>query len=337
MTKRILAVLVVLLLAGHGRPGGGLRWRSAQERRSQGRRRTSSLQKELDERVADFETQYAGQIPDKSTEPDEYKQFQQDVLEYMITYELASQKAEELKHHGHRRGSPEGDRLDPRYHLRWRPGQVRRGPQPSRASPSTSSSRSYKESMLLQKVYDEVTKDVTTVPDSDIQAYYDEHKTTTSSTRRGRRATSCWPPIAGRVDGTTSTTRPVRPPRPRAADSSSTTGTAATTTTAPSSTTTTAAPTEADWNTALETAKKVRADLVARSRLDGRGGQILRRPGLQGHRRRSRHHLQGRDGPGVRGRGVLPGEGRDLRAGQDRLRLPRHPGDGHQRGQAVHA
>ena len=34
----------------------------------------------------------------------------------------------------------------------------------------------YKESMLLQKVYEEATKDVTTVPDADIEAYYDENK-----------------------------------------------------------------------------------------------------------------------------------------------------------------
>ena len=34
----------------------------------------------------------------------------------------------------------------------------------------------YKESMLLQKAYEEVTKDVTTVPDADIAAYYEENK-----------------------------------------------------------------------------------------------------------------------------------------------------------------
>ena len=40
--------------------------------------------------------QYAGQIPDKTTAPDQYKLFQEDVLDYLITYELVSQKAAAL-------------------------------------------------------------------------------------------------------------------------------------------------------------------------------------------------------------------------------------------------
>jgi hypothetical protein len=51
---------------------------------------------ELEARTADFETQYSGKVPDKATDPENYKVFQIDVLDYMITYELAARKAKEL-------------------------------------------------------------------------------------------------------------------------------------------------------------------------------------------------------------------------------------------------
>ena len=35
---------------------------------------------------------------------------------------------------------------------------------------------SYRESMLMQKVYDKVTESITTVPEEDIAAYYEENK-----------------------------------------------------------------------------------------------------------------------------------------------------------------
>jgi hypothetical protein len=50
----------------------------------------------LDQKIADFAAQYAGQIPDKATAPDQYKQFEEGVLDYLITYELVSQKATAL-------------------------------------------------------------------------------------------------------------------------------------------------------------------------------------------------------------------------------------------------
>jgi hypothetical protein len=51
---------------------------------------------QLDQKIADFAAQYAGQIPDKTTAPDQYKQFEAGVLDYLITYELVSQKATAL-------------------------------------------------------------------------------------------------------------------------------------------------------------------------------------------------------------------------------------------------
>jgi parvulin-like peptidyl-prolyl isomerase len=93
--------------------------------------------------------------------------------------------------------------------------------------------QSYRESMLLQKTYDEVTKDVTTVPDTDIQAYYDGHKTDyfVDETRTARHILIS--PVAGRVDGTTSTT----------STSSTTSATAGSSTGSSDSSTTTAAST----------------------------------------------------------------------------------------------
>jgi len=95
---------------------------------------------------------------------------------------------------------------------------------------------SYRESLLLQKAYDEVTKGLTdaNITQAELQAYYDANKSTyfTAETRNARHIL-----IA-----------PVKP--------------STTSTTAGASTTTTAAPTEADWAAALATAQKVRADLV---------------------------------------------------------------------------
>jgi parvulin-like peptidyl-prolyl isomerase len=262
VTKRIVAALLVLLLAatvGLLVGCGGDLPKSAVAKVGD----EVITEEELEARVNDFETQYAGQTPDPETQPDDYKLFQQDVLEYMITYEIASQKAEELgitvtdeevqKEIDSIRDSSFGgdqaafDQALAEQNLTV--DQLKQG---------------YRESMLLQKVYEDVTKDVTTVPDSEIQAYYDENKDYyfIEETRTARHILLA--PIASRTAGTTSTTTTSSTTSTTlgSSDSSSTTGTASSTTAAPSSTTTTAAPTDADWNTALETAKKVRADLV---------------------------------------------------------------------------
>lgn len=265
MTKRILAVLVVLLLAGTvglvAGCGGDLP-KSAVAKIGN----NVVTQKELDQRVADFEAQYAGQIPDKTTDPEKYKQFQRDVLEYMVTFEIASQKATDLKItvtdeevqkeiDSIKQTSFGGDQAKFDEALKQQGITI------------DQLKRSYKESMLMQKVYDETTKDVTTVPDADIQAYYDAHKTEyfVDETRTARHILTT--PVAGRVDGTTSTTSTSSTTSTAAGSSTgssdSSTTTAASTSPASSSTTTTAAPTDADWNTALQTANKVRAELVA--------------------------------------------------------------------------
>lgn len=271
MTKKILAVLVVLILAATvglvAGCGGNLPKDAVAKVGS-----VIITQKAFDGRVADFSAQYAGQVPDKTGDPALYKQFQQDVLEYMITYEVASQAAAGMK-------------------ITVTDDEV----QKSIDSVLTSSfggdqtkfddalkqqgitmdqlKASYKESMLLQKVYDEVNKNVTTVADADIQAYYDGHKTDyyTAETRTARHILLA--PVSGRVDATTSTTTTSSTTSTTlvsttgsstgsSADASTTTSDTATPT-ASSTTTTTAPPTQADWDSALAAAKLVRQQLVA--------------------------------------------------------------------------
>jgi foldase protein PrsA len=264
VTKRILAVLVVLLLAGTvglvAGCGGNLPKSAVAKVGS-----TIITQKEFDQRVADFEAQYAGQIPDKATAPDQYKQFQADVLEYMITYQIASQKAQELKITV--ADSEVQTQIDAVLKSSFAGDQAKFDAALKQQGITMDQLKnSYKESMLLQKVYDEETKSITTVPDTDIQAYYDSHKTDyfTAESRTARHILLA--PIAGRVDGTTSTTSTSSTTSTTAGSSTgssdSSTTTAGSTSTASSSTTTTAAPTDADWNSALTTAQKVRADLV---------------------------------------------------------------------------
>jgi foldase protein PrsA len=250
VTKRILAVLVVLLLAGTvGLVAGcGGNVPSGAVAKVGG---TAITQTEFDQRIADFEAQYAGQIPDKTSDPAGYKQFQQDVLEYMITYQLASQKAQELKITV--ADDEVQKQIDSVLADSFGGDQAKFDEALKQQGVTMDQLKlSYKESMLLEKVYEEVTKDVTTVADKDIQAYYDAHTTDyfTPETRTARHILLA--PEAGRVDGTTSTT----------SASSTTSTTAGSSSTASSSTTTTAAPTDADWNSALTTAQKVRADLV---------------------------------------------------------------------------
>ena len=265
MTKKILAVLVVLLLAGMvgllAGCGGNLPKDAVA--------RVGSViitQKAFDARTADFEAQYAGQVPDKTTDPASYKAFQQDVLEYMITYELATQAAKDLK-----LTITDADvqkQIDSILTSTFGGDQTKFDAALQQQGMTLDQLKaSYKESMLLQKVYDEVTKNVTTVADTDIQAYYDAHKSDylVAETRTARHILLT--PVAGRVDATTTTTSTSTTSTTLA----STTGTSAAPSTASTdtatatsgSTTTTAAPTQADWDSALAAAKLVRAQLVA--------------------------------------------------------------------------
>jgi parvulin-like peptidyl-prolyl isomerase len=265
VTKRVLAIFVVLLLAGTvgllAGCGGGLPGNGVAKVGNIVITKTA-----LDQKIADVESQYPGQTPDKTSDPEGYKTFTQQVLDYMITYQLASQYAAQNQltvtdDEVQKELDASRDQYFGGDQAKFDEALKQQGLTLDQVKAS------YKESMLMQKVYDGVTKDVTTVPDSEIQAYYDQHKTDyyVDETRTARHILIA--PDAGRVDGTTSTTSTSSTTSTTAGSatgSSDDTSTSDTSTpTASSSTTTTAAPTEADWNAALDTANKVRADLVA--------------------------------------------------------------------------
>ncbi len=194
---------------------------------------SSITQDQFNKKLADFETLYAGQIPNKQTNPSGYQDFERKVLDYMVNYEVVKQKAASLKISvgdadvqaqidGVKTNSFGGDQAKFDAALK------------ARNLTLAQLKTSYQEQLLMQKVYNEVTKGVAGASEAEIAAYYASHQSTYAQqeTRTARHIL-----IA-----------PVKP--------------STTSSTAGSATTTTAAPTAADWAAGLATAQKVRADLV---------------------------------------------------------------------------
>jgi foldase protein PrsA len=214
--------------------------------------KTLILKSDFDKRVTEFATQYS--VTSKEEDPEGWAQFQGDVLEYLVSYEIVAQKAVDLKIAVTDADvQTEIDNIISTYYS---------GDQEAFNTDLTSNNMTldalklnYKESMLMQKVYEEVTKDVTTVPDADVQAYYDANKATyfTDETRTARHILIA-PGGPATNPATTTTTAPW---------GSSTTTEGATTTTEATTTTTLGEPTQADWDAALATAQEVRAKLEA--------------------------------------------------------------------------
>jgi len=126
----------------------------------------SITREQFEKRVGDFEAQYPGRIPDKQSAPDRYKLFQQDVLEYMITYELASRKAEQLNIMVTHQDVQ--TQIDLILKVSFGGDQTKFDAALEQQGITMDQfKQTYKESTLLEKVYNEVTKDVTTVPDGD--------------------------------------------------------------------------------------------------------------------------------------------------------------------------
>jgi parvulin-like peptidyl-prolyl isomerase len=268
VTKKLLAVLVVLLMAatvGLVAGCGGNLPKDALAKVGN----NIVTQKDFDQKVADLEAQYPGQIPDKTTDPDNYKLFEQYVLEYLITYQVASQAAPSLKVTV--TDEEVQTQVDSILQNSFKGDQTKFDDALKQQGITMDELKSYyRETTLMQKVYADVTKGVTTIPDSDIQAYYDAHKSEyyTPETRTARHILLA--PAAGRVDATTSTTSTSSTTSTTqgtgsatASSGDSTTTSDTSTATASSSTTTTAAPTQADWDSALQAAKLVRAQLIA--------------------------------------------------------------------------
>ena len=126
----------------------------------------SITREQFDQRVADFEAQYPGRVPDKKSAPDRYKLFQQDVLEYMITYELATQKAEQLNIMV--TDQDVQTQIDLILNTSFSGDQAKFDAALKQQGLTMDQfKQTYKESTLFERVYNEVTKDVTTVSDSD--------------------------------------------------------------------------------------------------------------------------------------------------------------------------
>ncbi len=187
----------------------------------------------FNERVKEFAAQYG--VPDEATDPEAWNAFEAQVLEYLVTYNLAAQNAgkfdvtvtdEEVQ--------AEVDTILEGYYQGDQQALVE---DLAEAGLTLDKLKvNYKESMLLQRVYEKVIEDVEDPTDADIAAYYEENKDgfQLEETRTVRHIL-------------------IKPASPATND---------TTTTTAAATTTTSEITDADWADALATAKKVRDLLI---------------------------------------------------------------------------
>lgn len=188
------------------------------------------------ERLAEFEKEYAGQIPDKETYPEEFKDFERSVLEYMVRLEIARQKAPSLG------VSVTADQVQEQVDTIKEQsfgGDEYAFNEALAADGLTLDilKRNIEEQLLMQAVYEKVTESVE-ASDEEIQTYYDEHL---SDYYQDETRTASHILIMPATDQSTTTT----------------TASDATTTS------TTAAPTEDDWAAAQAKAEQVRAEIEA--------------------------------------------------------------------------
>lgn len=199
---------------------------------------TYLTQEQFDSELAFFEAQYAGQVPDKETDPEGYKEFEKWVAEWMVTVEIVKQKAASLEVNV----TDEDVQAEVDTVISDSFGGDQAAFEEALAADNITLDQLkhyYKGAMLQQAAYEKVTEDVTTVPDEEIAAYYEENKDDyfVDEMRTARHIL-------------------VSPSASSADDDSSTSTTAG-------STTTTSEPTDADWAAALAEAQEIRADLVA--------------------------------------------------------------------------
>ena len=189
-------------------------------------------QARFDAELATYKAIYSGRVADEKTDPAGFKDFENFVLDDMITDEVVAQKAASL-------GISVTDQdiqaqID---HVKTSAfgGDQAKFDAGLKASNLTLEQLKsyYHELMLVQKAFNVVTKGVASPSDAEISAYYDAHKSTyyVPETRIVRHIL-------------------IAPVTPSASTSAS------------ASSTTTSTPTDADWAAALAKAQKVRADLV---------------------------------------------------------------------------
>ncbi|NLO27344.1 MAG: hypothetical protein GX113_04070 [Actinobacteria bacterium] len=127
----------------------------------------------FNQRVKDFAGQYG--IADKATDPEAWSAFEAQVLEYLVTYNLAAQNAGKLDVSvTDEEVQAEVDAILDGYY-----GGDQQALVDDLAEAGLTLDKlkaNYKESMLLQRVYEKVIEDVEEPTDADIAAYYEENK-----------------------------------------------------------------------------------------------------------------------------------------------------------------
>lgn len=134
---------------------------------------TVILKTTLDSRIADIQAQAPGQTPDPEKDPEGFKTFQGQIVEYLVTLEIATQKAKDL-------GVTVTDE-DVQAQLDQLKGMF--GGDEAAFTEALKQQNmtldqlmvSLRERELLNKTAEAATKDAT-VPDEEIAAYYEEHK-----------------------------------------------------------------------------------------------------------------------------------------------------------------
>jgi parvulin-like peptidyl-prolyl isomerase len=193
-------------------------------------------QDQFDAEVAVFKGIYTGQVPDEKTDPTGYKNFQNAVLDHMVTYELVKEEAASLKISVTDQEVSDHIDLVKKNSFGGDQSKFDAGLKASNLTLAQLQTY-YREQILIQKASTEVTKGVAGASEAEISAYYDAHKSSfiQPETRAVRHIL-------------------IAPVAPGASSPRSSSG---------SSSTTVATPTAADWAAALTKAEKVRADLVA--------------------------------------------------------------------------
>jgi foldase protein PrsA len=134
---------------------------------------TVITQEQLDAKVAEIQAQLQGQVPNKEDSPDEFAQFEKQVLDYLVTLEVANQKAPELDvtvtdedvdaQIEQIKGMFGGD--DAKFDEALQQQNLT----------LDSLKKNLREQELIKKVIEAVTKDVE-VSDEELQTEYDENK-----------------------------------------------------------------------------------------------------------------------------------------------------------------
>ncbi|NLT34733.1 MAG: hypothetical protein GXX83_02390 [Gaiellales bacterium] len=233
MAKRISIILLALVLiiigagCGSGDSGGSDGGFAAKVGDS------IISNEDFNARLAEFEAQYADQLPDKEEAPEQYLAFQQSVLDYLVRIEVVKQKAEEL-------GVSVTD-AEVQTEIDGILQDSFNGDQAAFDEALAESNltldvlkRNVNEQMLMQAAYETVTKDAT-VTAEELETYYNENQDYFYQDETRTASHILITPVSD--------------------------ATATGTSSDASTTATTAAATEAEWQKALAKATEVRADI----------------------------------------------------------------------------